>query len=343
MHFRGSRRLSWKDFLKEIYREYQHDSVADSAAVLAYYFFYSLVPFLFFLTALAPYIPHAQAGMETVISRAHALLPPQAMHVIEKNLRTLVERPRPHFLTIGLLATLYSASRGVDAVRKALNLAYDVKESRPFWRTELAAFGMTIAGAALVLVGMAAMIVGGDLGLWLAGKLHIAHTYVVVWSWLRWPVTAFLIVSCAAFAYYFLPDVKQKFRFLTPGSVFGTLAWLLATWGFAQYASHFGKYNVTFGSIAGVIVLMTWFYIAGFIFLMGGEVNAILEDKSPAGKAAGARAPGEAPPPPSQRPSAMPPGAADSARVAEETPGGANPPPPSGPRAEFPTDHPTHH
>ena len=327
MRFPWPRRLSWKDFFKEIYREYEHDSVADSSAVLAYYFVYSLFPFLFFLTTLAAYIPHAQAGVEAMLSRAHALLPPQAMHIIDKNLRTLVDRPRPHLLTIGLAATLYSASRGVDAVRKALNLAYDVKESRPFWKTEVVAFGMTIAGAALVLVGIAAMIAGGDLGLWLAGKLDIARAYVLIWSWLRWPITAFLIMSCAAFGYYFLPDVEQKFRFITPGSVFGTLASLLATWGFAQYAGHFGSYNVTFGSIGGVIVLMTWFYIAGFIFLMGGEVNAILESKSPGGKAAGARAPGEAPPPKSQRPSAMPPGAADKATTAEETPGGARPPP----------------
>jgi membrane protein len=327
MRYPWPKRLSWKEFFKEIYREYEHDSVADSSAVLAYYFVYSLFPFLFFLTTLAPYIPHAQDGMQAVLARAHALLPPQAMHVIDKNLRTLVERPRPHFLTIGLLATLYSASRGVDAVRKALNLAYDVKESRPFWKTELVAFGMTIAGTTLVLVGMAAMVAGGDLGTWLAGKLHISHAYVLVWSWCRWPVTAFFIMLSAAFAYYLLPDVKQEFRFLTPGSVFGTLAWLLATWGFAQYASHFGKYNVTFGSIAGVIVLMTWFYIAGFIFLLGGEVNAILENWSPDGKVAGARAPGEAPPPKWQRPSAMPPGAADKAAVAEETPGGASPPP----------------
>jgi membrane protein len=334
MRFPWPRRLSWKSFSKEVYRQYEHHGVADSSAVLSYYFVYSLFPFLFFLTTLAAYIPRAQVSIQALLARAHALLPPQAMDIIDRNLRALVERPRPHFLTIGLAATLYSASRGVDAVRKALNLAYDVKESRPFWKTEMVAFGMTIAGAGLVLVGIAAMVAGGDLGLWLAGKLHIARTYVLVWSWLRWPVTAFLIMSSAAFGYYLLPDVEQRFRFITPGSVFGTLIWLLATWGFAQYASHFGSYNVTFGSIGGVIVLMTWFYIAGFIFLMGGEVNAVLESKTPGGKPAGARAPGEAPPPKSQRPSAMPPGAADKASTAEETPGGARPvprPPGSGP------------
>jgi membrane protein len=318
-------RLSWKDFFKTVYREYNHDNVADTAAVLGYYFVYSLFPFLFFLTTLAAYIPDVKSSMGTLLARAHALLPAQAMDIIEKNLHAVLGKPRPRLLTIGLIGTLYSASRGVDAVRKGLNLAYDVKETRPFWKTELLAFGMTIGSAALILFGIAGLIAGGDIGLWLAGKLDIAPVYVFVWRWLRWPVTALLIMSCAAIGYYLLPDVEQEFRFITPGSVVGTLVWLVATWGFSVYAGHFGSYNVTFGSIGGVVLLMTWFYITGFIFVMGGEINAILEAASDEGKASGARAAGEAPPPPSQRPSAMPPGATKRAEVAAETPGGAAP------------------
>ena len=102
----------------------------------------------------------------------------------------------------------------------------------------------------------------------------------------------------------------------------GTLAWLAATWGFSVYAGNFGSYNVTYGSIGGVIVLLTWFYMSGFIFLMGGEMNAIIEHASPDGKEIGARAPGQPPPPPSERPSAVPAGAADSAAAAARSNGG---------------------
>ena len=169
---------------------------------------------------------------------------------------------------------------------------------------------MTIAGAALVLFGIAALIAGGDLGLWLAEKLHIAPAYVFVWRWLRWPVTATLIMASASVGYYLLPDVEHEFRFITPGSVLGTLVWLLATWGFSQYASHFGKYDVTFGSIGGVVLLMTWFYISGFIFLMGGEINAIVERPSEKpsneGKTSGQRPSGPMPPSATERPSALP-------------------------------------
>ncbi len=324
---RHTRKLTAKEFVKETYREYVHDNVSDSAAVLSYYFVFSLFPFLVFLATLTAYIPGVRSSVATMLSRARAILPPQAMGIIDQHVHGLINQPRPKLLTIGLIVTLYSASRGVDAVRKALNLAYDVKESRPFWKTEGIAFGMTIGGALLVLVGVAALVAGGDLGLWLAQRLDIGKEYVIAWSWLRWPVTAMVIMFCAAIGYYLLPDVEQEFRFITPGSIVGTLVWLVATYGFNQYATHFGSYNVTYGSIGGVIVLMTWLYLSGFVFLMGGEINAILEDHSPDGKALGARAPGEAPPPPSQRPSAMPPGATKRASAADETPGGKSPGP----------------
>ena len=311
-----------KAFLKRLYEEYENDSVADCAASLSYYFLFSLFPFLFFLATLTAFIPYIHRSVDLVLARAHAILPAQALGLIETHLRELVGTPRPKLLTLGLVATIYSASRGVDALRKTMNLAYDVKESRKWWRTELVAFGMTIGGALLTLIAVAALTAGGAAGFWLARHIGIGAEYVMIWSWLRWPVTALVIMLCAALAYWLLPDVKQKFKFITPGSVIGTLVWLIATWGFGQYVAHFGSYNVTYGAIGGVIVLMTWFYITGFIFLMGGEVNAILEHASPEGKSPGARAAGAAPPPPDERPSAVPPGAADSASAAERSHGG---------------------
>jgi membrane protein len=263
-------------FLTRVYEAYDHNCVADNAAAVSYYFVFSLFPFLFFLATLTAYIPYVRVSVGTVLARAQYFMPPQAMELIDKHVGDLVTRPRPRLLTVGLLVTLYTASRGVDAVRKALNLAYKVKETRPFWRTELIAFGVTIGGALLVLVGITVLIAGGSGGLWLARHFGLTTAYILLWGWLRWPVTVAAIVSCAALAYYFLPNVAHKFKFITPGSILGTGAWLLATVVFAEYAAHFGSYNVTYGSIGGVIVLMTWFYISAFIFMMGGEVNALL-------------------------------------------------------------------
>jgi membrane protein len=269
-------------FFERIYGAFDHHSVADNAAAVSYYFVFSLFPFLFFLATLTAYIPYVRNSIWAVMARAQDLMPPEALELINKHVGNLIGQTRPRLLTVGLLVTLYSATRGVDAVRKALNLAYRVKESRPFWRTELIAFGVTVGGALLVLVGITVLIVGGSGGLWLARHLGLTTVYIAVWGWLRWPVTVVAIVSCAALAYHFLPNLphgEHRFRFLTPGALIGTAAWLLATVAFAEYAAHFGRYNVTYGSIGGVIALMTWFYISGFIFLMGGEINALWEEK----------------------------------------------------------------
>jgi membrane protein len=314
--------LTWRSFFARLYRRYAEHGVADSTSALGYYFVFALFPFLFFLATLTAFIPHVRASVDTLLERARVFLPAEAMAIVEPYLRGLVAGSKRRFLTLGLAVALYSASRGVNAVRTALNRAYDVKESRPLWKTELLAFGMTIGGGLLMLVGIALLVAGGGAGLWVARYLSIADAYVTVLSWIRWPLTTLVIMLGAALSYYLLPDVRQKFKFITPGSVVGTLVWLLASWSFATYVSHFGSYDVTYGSIGGVIVLLTWFYITGFILLMGGEMNAIIEDASPDGKASGARSPDHAAPPPSERPSAMPVGAADSANVADRTRGG---------------------
>src|SRR5678816_4325728 len=169
--------MRFRAFLKRLYEEYENDAVADSAASLAYYFVFAAFPFLFFLTTLTAYVPYVRQSVDTILTRAHAILPEQAVGLMETHLRGLVEQTRPRLLTLGLLATLYSASRGVDALRKTLNLAYDVKESRKWWRTELVAFGMTIGGALLTLIAVAAITAGGAAGFWLAGHIGVGAEY----------------------------------------------------------------------------------------------------------------------------------------------------------------------
>lgn len=316
----GGGHIGWKRLVLALYNEYQKDAVADSAASLSYFFFFSFFPFLVFLATLTAYLPFVQSSVARVLAQGRAILPAEAMALIDTHVQGLIGRPRPNLLKLGLVITLYSASRGVDATRKALNLAYDVKETRPMWKTEGLNFGLTLGGALLLLLGVAALVAGGDAGFWVARHLQIGEVYVVVWHWARWPVTAVMAMSLAAVTYYLLPDAKQEFRFLTPGAVAGTLLSLGSTWGFTKYVSNFGSYDITYGSLGGVIILMTWFYITGLIYIMGGELNAILEHHSFEGKAKGSHAAGEAAPPPEQRPSAASPGDAKSAGLPSAAP-----------------------
>jgi membrane protein len=171
----------------------------------------------------------------------------------------------------------------------------------------------------VMLLAIAGVAVGGNAGIWLANHLHVDKVWAVAWAWARFPITALGVMFVIAVLYYFLPDVKQEWRFITPGSMVGTLLWLLASWAFSLYVENFGSYDKTYGSIGGVMVMMTWLYITGLIFILGGEINALLEHSSDEGKAKGARAAGEAPPPAIDRPSIAPPGTAKSADVAQRS------------------------
>src|SRR5205807_179508 len=135
-------------------------------------------------------------------------------------------------------------------------------------------------GSLFLLLSFSLIILGGKLGFWIADHIRMGHVFMITWSWLRWPISALLIMLMIALCYYLLPCARQRFKFITPGSVIGTLLWILVTWGFTVYAEHFGNYNAMYGSIGGVIVLMTWLYLTGLIFLMGGEMNAIIERHS---------------------------------------------------------------
>ena len=318
MHIPGLRELGVLGFFKKLYKRWSDNAITDRAAQLAYYFLFALFPFLSFLVTLAAYLP-VQNAVPDLMQRLNALMPDQALAIVQDQLNRLVYVQRPRLLTLSLVLAIWSASRGVDAIRTALNLAYDVKESRAWWKTQAMAVGITVIGAVLVLVSLTVIALGGKAGEWLAGHFGVQQVYAVVWGWLRWPITMVLIMFVAAVLYYFLPDVKQEWRFITPGSVVGTTLWLLATWGFTQYAEHFGKYDVTYGSIGGIIVLLTWLYLTGLIFVVGGEINAILEHAAHEGKAQGARVAGEAPPPPEARPSAAAPGAAKERTAAKRS------------------------
>ena len=190
-------------------------------------------------------------------------MPAQAMVLLDTHLRDLISRARPHLLTLGLLGSFWSASRGVDAVRHALNLAYGVDESRPLWKTEALVWGTTIAGALLVLVAAFALIAGGGVGPWIAGTLSIRTGFVSVMRWLRWPVLGATFMAATGLAYRFLPDVRAApplDRAWRGGRSLGVGTGDL---GLRKYVAAFGHYDVTYGSLGGVVILLTWLYLSG--------------------------------------------------------------------------------
>jgi len=277
MGFRKPRHVTWRELGRRFWVELQEDAVTECAAQLAFYFLFALFPFLFFLVTLAAYLPFAPEAVAAMVARLGPLMPAEARHLVQAHLESLVKDSQPRLITLGLLVALWTASRGVDAFRRALNLAYDVPEYRPLWKTQGLAILMTVAGSLLIPTAFALFLLGGRVGEWIAGHLHVLNAYHAVWTWLRWPLTAALVMLVLALCYWRLPAVRHRYQFLSPGAVLASVLWLLTTWCFTQYVEHFGRFNVTYGSIGGVVVLLLWLYVTGLIFIIGGEVNAVLE------------------------------------------------------------------
>jgi membrane protein len=311
----GFKGMTLRELARILWQRFWDHELDDRAAQLSYYFIFSLFSFLLFLVTLIAYLPIG-GTVDTVLEKVSHMMPSEAFDLIKRQADAVLHRPNPKALTGGIIVALWSASRGLNAIRVVLNLAYEVKESRPWWKVQGIALLMTIATALLTVLAVALIVLGGKFGDWLTHKVNFGGDYLQAWRYLRWPVTAGVIIWALALSYFLLPDVKQQFKLITPGSVIGSILWLLATWGFTYYVEHFADYNLAYGSIGGVAILLTWLYIGGLIFMFGGELNAIIEHASAARREPGARAPDEAAAPPSERASHTPPGAAGSASSA---------------------------
>jgi len=159
---------------------------------------------------------------------------------------------------------------------EALNVAYDVEENRPFWKTRPLAMGLTFLIGGLLIVALALMLVGPDFGGWLAGKVGLGWVFVAVWPYLRWSIAVAFTVLAVEMIYYLAPNVKQRFMRTLPGALIAVSCWILLSWSLGFYFQHFATLNKTYGTLAAAIALMVWLYWTAFAILLGGEVNADL-------------------------------------------------------------------
>ncbi|HUB09824.1 MAG TPA: YihY/virulence factor BrkB family protein [Myxococcales bacterium] len=246
------------------------------ATQLAYNFFFALFPFLICLVALASFLP-IHGLLHRFLDGIRGFLPANAYDLVAKQLTSALGHRHGALLTAGLAIALWSASSGITALMSGLNEAFGVRETRPFWRVRGLAMAITVAGGTAVLVILSVLVLGGRLGHWLARAIGAPALESVLWSVLRWPVTALFVMTALASVYRVCPNVKRRFRLITPGTVAGTLLWLASAVGFSFYVNNFGNYNAMYGSIATVIVLLTWFYVSGLVLILGGQIDAVVE------------------------------------------------------------------
>jgi membrane protein len=251
------------------------------AAQIAYNFLFALFPFLITLVSLAAYLP-IHGLLRHFLEAVQPLLPAAAYKLVEHQLSSTLESHHGGLLTLGLALSVWSASSAVSALIAGLNDAYHVQETRPFWRTRGLALILTVGGGVGMLAILVVVILGGRIGHWLSNAFGKPVLYSAVWSLLRWPVTAVIVMVGLAFLYHLGPNVKRPFRLVTPGTLAGTFLWLASTIGFSFYVNSWANYSVMYGSLAAVVVLLTGFYMTGLALILGGQIDAVIEGRAPA-------------------------------------------------------------
>lgn len=274
--------LSWKEFGRTLYREFNRDNVMDVAGSVTYFAVLAIFPFLMFLVSLASVII-SPTSAENLVRELGGVAPAAVTDILGGRIREIGRANNVGLLTFGALGAVWAASGGVMALMRALNAMYDVQESRGMIKQRLIGLGMTLTVAVFALTAALLAVAVPPIAERIGGPVSTLVT------WLRLPVAALLMMFLWAVLYYVLPDVEQRFRFITPGSVFGVVVWALASWGFSLYVANFGNYNATYGALGGVIVLLLWMWISSLVVLLGAEINAVLEHKSPEGKRVGAK------------------------------------------------------
>ena len=267
----------WRAVLARTWSEAGDDNVGFLAAGVAFYAFLAFVPLLASVVLLYGLVAAPQTVAEH-IGKLFATLPRDAAALIADQLKSLTATPKSSKgvgLAIALALALYGASKGAGGVVTALNIAYEVKEGRGFVRTTLVTLAMTAGGLAVILLAVAVISLTAAVESLLPGLPGAVHLLIQALAWLF----ALAVVSVAvALVYRYAPSRPDApWRWITPGSAAASLLWLLASLGFGLYVSHFGNYNATYGSLGGVVVLLTWLYLSAYILLMGGELNSELE------------------------------------------------------------------
>jgi membrane protein len=252
-------RVAWLAF-----KDFFVDDMATYAAAVAFHLLLALFPFVIFLLALLSFL-HLQGIFDQLSRLASTVLPGQARSQLAQAMHELRIHATEHggLLSLGILAALWAASAGTRSVMNALNVAYDVTESRSVWQRYALSLAFTLGFTALVIVSTAVLLLGS------------------VWNWLRLPLALLVLTFAVALIYYVVPNTTQSFQLLTPGAVLAVVVWLCASLVFSTYVSSIAHYSTTYGNIAAIVVLLLFFYISALALLLGAEINAIVQHYAP--------------------------------------------------------------
>ena len=279
-------------FLKRVWARAADNNILGRSAQLSYYFLLAVFPLLLFLLTLLGYFSAAGSGLrDQLLSYLASIVPASSLTLVMTTVDEVANARGGGKLTFGLVAALWAASSGMNAIGYALNGSYRVRETRPWWKVRLLSVLLTIAMAVLIISALLIVLYGGRLGDFLAVRVGLGPVFAVVWRLLHWPIA--LVFTFVTFSLIYLsapnltlgkgePPLRQsdfRRRWFSPGVFVAVLLWVVFSLGFRLYLHFFNLYSATYGSLGAVIILMLWFYLTGASILFGAEINCALESQ----------------------------------------------------------------
>jgi len=266
----------WKDIAMRTYREINDNNIFLVAGGVTYALLLALFPSLAALVAVYGLL-FDPAQVERQVASLSSVLPAQTTEMVGQQLHGLVEASSKSLgisALVALLFALWSASRGMSGLITAFNIAYQQKETRNFFIFNGIAIGLTIAG-----------LIGGSIIIALVGVVPAVIQFIglgAILKWLilivQWPILIAVVLFSLAVLYRYAPNRQPaKWRWVSPGAVIATFLWLVGSVGFSIYVANFNSYNATYGSLGGVIILLTWLYLSSFVAVLGAVINAQAE------------------------------------------------------------------
>jgi membrane protein len=265
--------------LKRVWTSSYEDGVYNRAAELAYFFFLSLFPGVIFITTLLGFVFKSNTQLTGLLLQyLGTTLPGSAFELIRQVITEITRSSGSGKLTFGILAALWTANSGMNALEDALNAVYKVKESRALWKTYGIALILTVSASLLIIAALTVFLYGDVLVQLVSNIVGLKPAFYWTWRIAQWPIALFFVSLVASMVYYAAPNLKQRcWQWLSPGALFATLGWLAASGLLRLYFHFFTSYARTYGSLGAVMVLMTWLYVTGIMLLLGAEVNMVLE------------------------------------------------------------------
>ena len=259
--------------LKRTVKEIGDDGIPSLAAETAYYFFFSLFPLLLFLTPLLGLLGNGRELMESLLARMSATMPGDTLSLLRRTLEEITTASGgAGIMSVGALLAGWSGSSIFGSIMEALNVAYDVSETRPWWKRMLLRLACLFAAGGVVFAATLVFLDGERLAQWAGSAFALGPAAVAAITVSEFVVAIGLVVTIGAVIYKLLPNVQQRWAHVFACSAMAAVLWIVATLVFRLYVQHFGSFNRTYGAIGGVILLLSWMYYTMFVLLIGGEL-----------------------------------------------------------------------